>query len=123
MISVYILIYKTKIHTLIRELVNGKYVIPISPNRKFTSVFTIPHKIVQKYKLSKSDVEIEERSGGLFIKKSLGQTRTKTFLTGKTSCGLTIPAYLAHKHQYSGDGCYVVLTEENDSIFIKKLLI
>ena len=100
---------------------NGKYVVPISPNNH-ASAFTIPHKLVQKYKLSKSDVDIEERSGGLFIKKAKAQTRTKTFLTGKTSCGLTIPAYLAHKYQYSGDGCYVVLTAESDGIFIKKLL-
>jgi hypothetical protein len=103
---------------------NGKYVVPISQNRTYTAVFTIPHNIVQKYKLTKSDVEIEERSGGLFIKKSSGQTRTKTFLTGKTSCGLTIPAYLAHKYEYSGDdGCYVVLTEESDGIFMKKLIL
>jgi hypothetical protein len=103
-------------------LKNKVHVVPISPNN-FASAFTIPHKLVQKYKLSKSDVEIEERSGGLFIKKAKEQTRTKTFLTGKTSCGLTIPAYLAHKYQYSGDGCYVVLTEESDGIFIKKLLL
>ena len=75
-------------------------------------MFTIPHKLADKYKLSKSDVEIEEKNGGLFIKKADNTTRTKTFLTGKTSCGLPIPAYLAHKYEYSGDGCYVVLTEK-----------
>jgi hypothetical protein len=45
-----------------------------------------------------------------------------TFLTGKTSCGLTISAYLAHKYEYSGDGCYVVLTEERYRIIMKKLM-
>ena len=103
---------------------NGKYVVPISPNHS-ASAFTIPYKLVQKHKLSKSYVDKEERSGGLFIKKanSNTHTRTKTFLTGKVSCGLTIPSYLAHKYQYSGDGCYLVLTEEDNGIFIKKLAI
>jgi hypothetical protein len=101
---------------------NGKYVVPITPNHS-ASAFTIPHKLVQKHKLSKSYVEIEEMNGGLFIKKAKEQTRTKTFLTGKVSCGLTIPSYLAHKYQYSGEGCYAVLTEEDNGIFIKKLAI
>ncbi len=90
---------------------DGKYVVPISPNRTFTSVFTIPHNLVQKYNLSKLDVEIEERSDGLFIKKAETKTRPKIFLTGKTSCGLTIPAYLAHKYEYSGAGCHIALSE------------
>jgi hypothetical protein len=101
-------------------LKNKVHVVPISPNN-FASAFTIPHKLVQKHKLSKSYVEIEERSGGLFIKKANTKTRSKTFLTGKVSCGLTIPSYLAHKYQYSGEGCYLVLTEEDHGIFIKKL--
>lgn len=47
---------------------------------------------------------------------------SKTFLTGKKkSRGLTIPAYLAHKYEYSEGGCYVVLTEEDDGLFVKKL--
>ncbi len=87
-------------------------------------MLTIPNRLARKYELQQSDIEIEERGDeGIFIKKSNHQTRTKTFLTGKTSCGLTIPAYLAHKYQYSGDGCYVVLTEEEDGLFMKKLLL
>ena len=47
-------------------------------------------------------------------------------MTGKrTSCGLIIPAYLAKKYELSNrdNQCafYVVLTEEEDGIFIKKL--
>ena len=96
---------------------------PISQNHTFTSMFTIPHKLADKSKFSKSEAEIEEKSGGLFITKADRTTRTKTFLTGKISCGLTIPAYLAHKYEYSGDGCYVVLSDEDDGIFVKKLIL
>jgi len=34
--------------------------------------------------------------------KDDSSSTSKTFLTGKTSRGLTIPAYLAHKYEYSG---------------------
>ena len=104
---------------------NGKSVVPIylSNRTYFSSVLTIPSRIAKKYNLQQSYVEIEESgdNGGLFIKKSNHKTRSKTILTGKTSCGLTIPVYLAHKYEYSGDGCYVVLTEEDDGLFMKKL--
>jgi hypothetical protein len=103
-----------------RQVVNGKSIIPIYPNYKSSSMLTIPSRLAQKYNLRQSHIEIEERGdGGLFIKKA----RTKTFLTGKSSCGLTIPSYLAHKYGYACDGCYVVLTEEEEGIFMKKLLI
>ena len=105
-----------------RQVYNGISVIPIYPSRRFSSMLTIPSRLAKKYNLQQSYIEIEERGdGGLFIKKSNHKTRSKTFLTGKTSCGLTIPVYLAHKYEYNGDGCYVVLTEEDDSIFMKKL--
>ena len=107
-----------------REVLNGKSVIPIYPSFKFSSMLTIPTRLAQKYDLKQSHITIEERGdGGLFIKKAETETRTKTFLTGKTSCGLTSPSYLAHKYGYAGNGCYVVLTEEDDGIFMKKLLI
>lgn len=88
-------------------------------------MLTIPTRLAHKYDLHQSHIEIEERGdGGLFIKKANAKTRTRTRITGKhSSCGLTIPAYLAHKYDYAGDGCYVVLTEEDDGIFMKKLLI
>lgn len=77
-----------------RNVANGKSVIPIYPSYKFSSMFTIPIRLAEKYNLKQSDIEIEERGdGGLFIKKAHNKTRTRTFLTGKTSCGLTIPAY------------------------------
>jgi bifunctional DNA-binding transcriptional regulator/antitoxin component of YhaV-PrlF toxin-antitoxin module len=111
-----------------RQVCNGKSVVPIYPSFKFSSMLTIPTRIAHKYNLKQSHVIIEERGdGGFFIKKADTETRTKTFLTGTTgkhsSCGLTIPSYLARKYGYAGDGCYVVLTEEDDGIFMKKLLI
>ena len=107
-----------------RQVVKGKSVIPIYPNYRSSSMLTIPGRLAHKYKLHQSHLDIEERGdGGLFIKKANDKTRVKTFLTGKTSCGLTIPIYLAHKYGYAGNGCYVVLTEEDDGIFMKKLLI
>jgi hypothetical protein len=107
-----------------RQVVNGKSIIPIYPNYKSSSMLTIPSRLAQKYNLRQSHIEIEERGdGGLFIKKAYDKTRTKTFLTGKSSCGLTIPSYLAHKYGYACDGCYVVLTEEEEGIIMKKLLI
>lgn len=111
-----------------RQVCNGNCVVPIYPSFKFSSMLTIPIRLAQKYSLKQSHIEIEERGdGGLFVKKVNTKTRTKTFLTGTTgkhsSCGLTIPSYLAHKYGYAGDGCYVVLTEEDDGIFMKKLII
>ena len=49
-------------------------------------------------------------------------------MTGKRrSCGLIIPAYLAKKYELSNrdnqDAFYVVPTEEEDGIFIKKLIL
>ncbi len=85
-----------------RQVYNGKSVVPIYPNRRFSSMLTIPTRLARKYDLDQSEVIIEERgNGGLFIRKALANskthTKTKTFLTGKrSSCGLTIPAYLAH---------------------------
>ena len=65
---------------------------------------------------------------GLFIKKGRSPGNACTFMTGKlTSCGLIIPAYLAHKYELSNRdnqvGLHVVLTEEEDGIFIKKLIL
>ena len=53
---------------------------------------------------------------------------TRTFMTGKRrSCGLIIPAYLARKYELSNrnnqGAFYVVLSEEEDGIFIKKLIL
>ena len=108
-----------------RHFYNGKSVVPIYPNHRFSSMLTIPNRLARKYSLNQSNILIEERGeeGGLFIKRTNGKTRTKTFLTGKTSCGLIIPSYLAHKYNYSGNGCYVVLTEEEDGILMKKLIL
>ncbi|MFI5407108.1 MAG: hypothetical protein ACHQ1D_11440, partial [Nitrososphaerales archaeon] len=63
-----------------------------------------------------------------FIKKGRSPARTRTFMTGKrASCGLIIPAYLAKKYDLNNRdnqvGLYVVLTEEEDGIFIKKLIL
>ena len=49
-------------------------------------------------------------------------------MTGKRrSCGLIIPAYLAKKYELSNrnnhGAFYVVLEEEQDGIFIKKLIL
>jgi bifunctional DNA-binding transcriptional regulator/antitoxin component of YhaV-PrlF toxin-antitoxin module len=107
-----------------RQVYPGKSIIPIYPNYKSSSMLTIPIRLAHKYDLRQSHIEIEERGdGGLFIKKAYKKTRTRTFLTGKSSCGLTIPSYLAHKYGYAGDVCYVVLTEEEEGILMKKLLI
>lgn len=107
-----------------RQVSKGKCIIPVYPSYKFSSMFTIPTRLAHKYNLHQSYIEIEERGDeGLFIKKADTETRTKIFLTGKTSCGLTIPSYLADKYGYAGNGCYMVLTEEDDGIFMKKLLV
>ena len=49
-------------------------------------------------------------------------------MSGKRrSCGLLLPAYLAKKYELNNRdnqvGLYVVLTEEEDGIFIKKLIL
>jgi hypothetical protein len=49
-------------------------------------------------------------------------------MTGKRrSCGLIIPAYLAKKYELNNTdnqrASYVVLTEEQDGVFIKKLIL
>ena len=111
-----------------RESHNGKSVIPVCGNRS-SSLMTIPIRIAKKYKLYHSDIIYEERGdGGLFIKKGKSPAKTHTFMTGKRrSCGLIIPAYLAKKYQLDNRdnqvGLYVVLTEEEDGIFIKKLIL
>ena len=103
---------------------NGKSVIPIYGNNAST-MMTIPIRIAQKYKLYHSDITYEERGDGdLFIKKGKSPAMTRTFMTGKRrSCGLIIPAYLAKKYELSNrnnqGAYYVVLTEEQDGIFIK----
>ena len=111
-----------------RESHNGKSVIPVCGNGS-SSLMVIPIRIAKKYKLYHSDIIYEERGdGGLFIKKGRSPARTRTFMTGKrASCGLIIPAYLAKKYELSNRdnqvGLYVVLTEEEDDIFIKKLIL
>ena len=114
-----------------RESLNGKSVIPIYGNLSSTTM-TIPIRIAKKYKLyhNHSDITFEERrgDGGLFIKKGKSPAATRTFMTGKRrSCGLIIPAYLAKKYELSNrdnqGAYYVVLTEEEDGIFIKKLIL
>jgi hypothetical protein len=111
-----------------REPINGKSVIPIYRNTKFGSsaTLTIPIRIAQKYGLYDSDVIFEERGdGGLFIKKGSSPAKTHTFMSGKrSSCGLLIPSYLARKYDYgTSQPSYLVLTEEKDGIFIKKLIL
>jgi len=106
---------------------NGKLVIPIYGNDSST-MMTIPIRIARKYELYHSDITYEERGdGGLFIKKGRSPALTRTFMTGKRrSCGLIIPAYLARKYELSNrdnqGAFYVVLTEEQDGILIKKLI-
>ena len=49
---------------------------------------------------------------------------TSIYMTGKRrSCGLVFPAYLAKNQLSNGDNqaSYVVLSEEEDSIFYKKI--
>jgi len=84
---------------------------------------TIPIMIAKKYELYQS-----EEFGGMFIKKGKSPAMTRTFMTGKRrSCGLIIPAYLARKYELSNrdnrGAFYVVLTEEEEGIFIKKLIL
>jgi hypothetical protein len=108
-------------------------VIPIYRNTKLGSSasLTIPIRIAQKYDFYNSDVIFEERgdlkNGGLFIKKGHSPAKTRTFMSGKkSSCGLLIPSYLARKYDYgvsTAQPCYLVLTEEKDGIFIKKLIL
>ncbi|MFI5424406.1 MAG: hypothetical protein WB587_15175 [Nitrososphaeraceae archaeon] len=92
-------------------------------------MITIPIRIARKYKLHQPDIIYEERGdGGLFTKKGKSPANTHTFMTGKrASCGLIILAYLAHKYELNNRnnqvGLYVVLTEEEDGIFIKKLIL
>ena len=111
-----------------RESHNGKSVIPVHGNRS-SSMMTIPIRIAKKYKLYHSDIIYEERGdGGMFIKKGRSPARTRTFMTGKRrSCGLIIPSYLAKKYELSNrnnqEALYVVLTEEEDGIFMKKLIL
>lgn len=103
---------------------NGKSVVPVYPNPTYSSMLTIPGRLAHKYNLFRSDITIEEKmNGDLLIKKAYTKTRHKTFQTGRSSCGLIIPSYLAHKHGYAGNGCYAILTEEDNGILIKKLLI
>ncbi|MDQ5868663.1 MAG: hypothetical protein M3530_02925 [Thermoproteota archaeon] len=47
-----------------RERYNGKPIVPIYPNRAFSSMLPIPNRLAQKYKLNQSHIEIEKRSGG-----------------------------------------------------------
>ena len=86
---------------------------------------TVPIRIAQKYDLYNSDVMFEERDGGLFIKKGRSPAANRTFMTGKRrSCGLIIPSILARKYDYGiSQPCYLVFTEEQKGIFIKKLIL
>ena len=60
------------------------------------------------------------------IKKCSSPAKTHISLTGKrASCGLIIPSYLSHKYEFTTEdtGYCVVLIEEADGIFIKKLIL
>ena len=110
-----------------REPINGKSVIPIYRTNKFGSSaqMTVPQRIAKKYDLYNSDIIFEERNGGLFIKKGYSPAKNRTFMSGRgSSCGMNIPAYLAKKYDLGiSQPCYLVLTEEQKGIFIKKLIL
>lgn len=111
-----------------REPIGGKSVVPAYKNSKsgFSAALTIPIRIAQKYNLYNCDIIFEERrDGGLFIKKRKSPDKTRTFMSGKkSSCGLRIPSHLARKYDYGvSQPCYLVLTEEPEGIFIKKLIL
>ena len=110
-----------------REPINGKSVIPIYKNNKFGSSasMTVPIRIAQKYDLYNSDVIFEERDGGLFIKKGRSPAKASHLYDGqKKKLWSYYPHYLARKYDYGiSQPCYLVLTEEQNGIFIKKLIL